>query len=94
MAELLYIILMHNAKPLDEQAVADHVRYLAALDDAGQLVLCGPFIGEEGGIVILRAVSPEAARLAAESDPFIARGYKTYELRQLEPANRENNYLL
>ena len=34
----------------------------------------------------------EEARKISESDPFIAEGFKTYELRTLEIANKENNY--
>jgi uncharacterized protein len=94
MPEFLYVILMSNIKPLDRAVVGPHVRHLAALDDAGQLVLCGPYIGEAGGIVIVRADSLAQARQIAESDPFISQGYKSYELRFFEPATRENNYLL
>jgi hypothetical protein len=35
----------------------------------------------------------EATKIA-KSDPFIASGCKSFEIRTLEPANDENNYLL
>jgi len=34
------------------------------------------------------------AKELAEKDPFIAEGYKTYELRTIELANKDNDYLL
>ena len=34
----------------------------------------------------------EEARAIAESDPFIKERYKTFELRTLGIANKENNY--
>lgn len=36
----------------------------------------------------------DQAILIAESDPFIHSGCKTYELRSLEVANKDNHYLL
>ena len=45
-----------------------------------------------GGMVVLNCKNIEEAREIAETDPFIAEGYKTYELRTLEIANKENNY--
>lgn len=40
------------------------------------------------------ADSFEEAKKIAESDPFISEGYKTFELRTLEVANKDNNYLI
>ena len=45
-----------------------------------------------GGIVILECKNIEEAKAIAESDPFIKEGYKTFELRTLNIANKENNY--
>ena len=42
----------------------------------------------------LAAGSFEEAKKIAESDPFISEGYKTFELRTLEVANKDNNYLI
>ena len=43
-------------------------------------------------MVILKCKNIEEARAIAESDPFIKEGYKTFELRTLRIANKENNY--
>lgn len=89
-----FVYLMHNLKPLTNAVVARHVDHLRALDDGGRLVFSGPFEDQPGGMVILLAESSEDAVLIADRDPFMAEGYKTYELITVIPANRENNYLL
>ena len=91
---MFYLYLMSDKKELTEQLVKDHVEYLKALDVDGKLVLCGPFSDYPGGMVVFQADSFDQAILDAESDPFIASGHKTYELRTLEVANKDNNYLL
>ena len=87
---MAYIYLMSNQKNLE--IVKKHVDHLQHLDKSGKLVLCGPFTDYAGGMVILNCENIEEARKIVESDPFIAEGYKTYELRTLEIANKENNY--
>lgn len=89
---MAYIYLMSNQKNLNLEIVKKHVDHLQHLDKSGKLVLCGPFTDYAGGMVILNCENIEEARKIAESDPFIAEGYKTYELRTLEIANKENNY--
>ena len=49
-------------------------------------------VNYDGGMVILECKNIEEARAIAESDPFIEKGYKTFELRTLSIANKENNY--
>ena len=58
------------------------------------MVLCGPFKDYGGGIVIIEAESLDKAKMIAESDPFITKGFSTYELRTLELSNKDNQYLL
>ena len=88
----LYLILLENGKPLTADAVEGHVAHLKALDEAGRLVVCGPFTDYPGGMVLVRAGSLEEAHAAAQSDPFVSGGYKTYSIRTLDWANKENNY--
>jgi len=86
--------LMKNEKPINEELIKRHVEYLRELKRLGKLVLCGPFTDYPGGMVIFLAEDLVEAINIAESDPFIASGCKSYEIRTLEPANEENNYLL
>lgn len=86
-------MLMTDKNKLDSEVVKRHVEHLKKLDEEGKLVLCGPF-SERGGMVVLNVPSYEAADGICKSDPFISGGYKTYELRTLEVAEKSNNYLL
>jgi len=76
--------------------VKKHVEYIRNLDDNGKLELCGTFKGYPGvaGMLILKVQSYEEAENICKSEPFIAEGYATYELRTLRAGNRDNNYLL
>ncbi|WP_099466599.1 YciI family protein [Konateibacter massiliensis] len=91
---MTYVYLMNNEKPLNEELIKSHVGHLKELKKQGKLVFCGPFTDYPGGMVIFLAESLEEATNIAKSDPFIASGYKSFEIRTLEPANEENNYLL
>lgn len=90
----LYVMLMDNKKVLNSEIVQKHVSHLQSLEQNGKLYLCGPFSDYAGGIEILIAGNFEEAKEIAESDPFISEGYKTFELRTLEVAASDNNYLL
>ena len=90
----MYVYLMKNEKPLNEELVKKHVEHLKSLNSQGKLVLCGPFTDFPGGMVVLSADNLEEATNIAKSDPFISSGCKTFEIRTLEEANEENNYLL
>lgn len=91
---MTFIYLMKNQKPLNEDIVKSHVEHLKKLNNKGKLVLCGPFTDYPGGLVIISAEDIAEATNIAKSDPFIAEGYKTFEIRTLELANEMNNYLL
>ena len=90
----MYVYLMKNVKPLNEEIVKCHVEHLKELKRQGRLVLCGPFTDYPGGMVAFTAGDLTEATNIAKADPFIASGCKTYEIRTLELANEENNYLL
>ena len=90
----MYVYLMKNEKPLNEELIKRHVEYLKSLKSQGKLVLCGPFTDYPGGLVIFLAENLEEATDIAKADPFILSGCKTFEIRTLEHANEENNYLL
>ncbi len=91
---MTYIYLMKNQHPLNEALVKSHVEHLKALNEQGKLILCGPFQDYPGGMVVFSAEDLKEATDIANTDPFIASGCKTYELRTLELAKEENNYLL
>ncbi|WP_242974010.1 YciI family protein [Anaerocolumna aminovalerica] len=85
---------MNNIKPLNEELIKSHVEHLKKLKSQGKLVLCGPFTDYPGGMVVFLAEDLAEAMNIAKADPFIASGCKSFEIRTLESANDENNYLL
>ncbi len=89
-----YLRRKNNLKPLNKELIKSHVDHLKELKKQGKLVFCGPFIDYPGGMVIFLAEDLAEATKIAKSDPFIASGCKSFEIRTLEPANDENNYLL
>ncbi len=90
----LYVMLMENKKELNLEVIQRHVAHLKELEASGKLFLCGPFTDYNGGMVIFNALSAKEAEELAKRDPFIHEDYKTFELRTLEWANKDNNYLL
>ena len=88
-----FVYFLDEIAKATPSAIAAHVAYLRSLDDRGLLVVCGPF-RDGGGMVCLTAASEDDARTIAEADPFVALGHRTYRLRELERATRENGYLL
>lgn len=91
---MMYMYLMQNQKPVNRELIKSHVEYLKELKRKGKLVLCGPFTDYPGGMVIFWAEDLHEATTIAETDPFIASGCKAFEIRTIEHANEENNYLL
>ena len=91
---MTYIYLMSNIKPINKELIEGHVEHLRELNREGKLVLCGPFADYPGGMVVFSANDLEEATRIAQSDPFIASGCKSFEIRTVELANEDNNYLL
>ena len=81
---------------LTKAAVERHVANLRQLDEEGHIELAGVFKGYPGvaGMYILRAESYEEAEELCGREPLVAEGFATYKLKALQPANKENNYLL
>ncbi len=99
MEQWLYVMFIEKTKTynrLTKAAVERHVENLRQLDDAGHIALAGVFKGYPGvaGMYILKADSLEEAEALCQREPLVAEGFATYKLKALQPANRENNYLL
>ena len=90
----LFVIRLYPVKSFTCDIIEAHVAHLGRLDDAGRFVLGGPLTDGSGGMVVIRAEDEADARRVAESDPFVAEGFETLELRALESASRDNGYLL
>jgi uncharacterized protein YciI len=69
-----------------------HRQYLMGLKAKGQLVACGPFTDDSGGLIIYEAASREEAEGLILSDPFHQNGvFLRWQLRPWNAvmANRE-----
>ncbi len=80
-------------RPRDEALIKAHIAFLRELDRKGQLVLAGPFEDGRGGMIIVRADSRPSAQAIAESDPFVAGGYESCEVRTWLLSCEENNHM-
>ncbi|GFZ32976.1 hypothetical protein CSC2_35020 [Clostridium zeae] len=91
---MTYVYLMKNEKPLNSDIITKHVEYLKKLKSEERLLLCGPFTDYPGGMVVFSAEGIEEAISIAKTDPLISSGCKSFEIRTIELANEENNYLI
>ena len=87
LAQRCYVIVAEPAATAGNRALATaaHLQWLAGLDAAGQLVLAGPFVSEDGastgsGMFIIRAASLADAERIAATDPYNAGGYRTFRV--------------
>ena len=99
MEQSMYMMMLEKTKTynrITKKVVEEHVANIRELDDAGKLEICGVFKGYPGmaGMYILKAESLEAAEELCKREPLVAEGFATYKLKALQPANKENNYLL
>ena len=63
-----------------------HRQYLGGLKERGQLVVCGPFMDDSGGLIVYEAASREAAEKLILDDPFHKNGiFLRYQLRPWNP---------
>ena len=99
MENWLYVMFIEKTKTytrLTKAAVERHVANLKNLDEQGHIELAGVFKGYPGvaGMYILRAGSLEDAEALCKLEPLVLEGFATYKLKALQPANKDNNYLL
>ena len=100
---MLYAIIVEDGPGSLEKRLANrpaHFERLKALQDAGHMILAGPFpaidspdpgpAGFQGSLVVAEFASLEDARSWADADPYVAAGVYTaveiYPFRQVLPA--------
>jgi uncharacterized protein YciI len=87
MPEWIYFIHPPRADVAAEMSAAeagaysDHAARLQLMLDDGSLILAGPTLGPNTGLVIFEAPDEDSARQIMDSDPVIAGGWATGELR-------------
>jgi uncharacterized protein len=71
--------------PMAQQDLRAHGAYHARLVHEGRSVAGGGYVGEEGGMAIVRAANLEEARAMLVADPAIQNGVFAAEIRQWRP---------
>lgn len=89
-----YLIFLHSIpeRALTAEVIDQHAAHLAELDDSGKLVMAGPIVERECGLIVLRIESAAEALAIAEEDPLVHGAYQTYELGTWLQSNRANDY--
>ncbi len=68
-------------KPLREQPLGPHRKYMQILANADRLLVAGPFLDDTGGIAFVRASDLPAAQAIAAGDPAVSDGIFAAEVR-------------
>jgi uncharacterized protein YciI len=69
-------------KPLSEQPLREHGRYMLDLYKRGVMRLAGRFADGSGGAMLFGADDDASAQAIVAADPAVVAGTFTYELRQ------------
>jgi uncharacterized protein YciI len=70
--------------PMKDQDLRNHFLYLRDLGQKGAVVVAGP-LGDDGGLVILRASNQEAALRMVSADPAVLAGVFVGQVRPFLP---------
>ena len=72
-------------RPMREQDLRAHAAYHARLLSEGRAFAGGGYVGEDGGLAIVRAAGLDEARAILAADPAIQNGVFVAEIRQWAP---------
>lgn len=70
-----------EGRPMAEQPLKEHGKYMLELYQVGQLHSAGPFTDDSGGAAVLQASDESEVRDLVNRDPAVADGVFVYELR-------------
>ena len=68
-------------KPLAEQPLKEHGRYMIELYGKGTLKFAGPFLDDSGGAMVFEAASEADAKAIVAADPAVVNGIMIGDLR-------------
>jgi uncharacterized protein YciI len=72
--------LIDDASPGEESRLHEHFEYLRTSLEEGKLILAGPCLDGEFGVVVFRAATEEVAVEFTTGDPAVRHGLMTAEL--------------
>ena len=67
-------------KPLTQQPLGEHGRYMLDLYSQGHIKIAGPFSDDSGGALVLYAANQDEAKNMVTKDPAVVSGVFIYEL--------------
>ena len=73
-----------EGKPISEQPLKEHGRYMLSLYEKGVMKYAGPFTDNAGGAVVLEVQDESAARQIVAQDPAVKSGVFLHELHPWE----------
>lgn len=76
-----------TGKPLGEQPLREHGRYLLSLYRQGVLKWAGPFADDSGGALVLEAEDDAAALALVRADPAVETQIFDFQLRRWSPVD-------
>lgn len=74
--------------PMHEQDLRGHVMFMRGLFEDGRLFAGGGYVGEDGGMAIVKAANAEDAHALFATDPAIVNGVFAGEVREWRPRFR------
>lgn len=79
-----------KGKPVSEQPLKEHGKYLLGLYKSGILRFAGPFADDTGGAAVLEVSSEKEAKNLLDQDPAVKVGVMVYEMRPWQLVPWEN----
>ncbi|WP_194165715.1 YciI family protein [Oceanobacillus sp. CFH 90083] len=92
-----YLVILKDKRngELSNDLLTNHVTYLKRLRQQGSLMLCGPFVDDDGAVMVFQSESVESVEELLNNDPFVyEKYYQSYEIKEFLEANDGNNWLV
>jgi uncharacterized protein len=91
-----FLILLGERQPhlLNDKLLEDHINYLKKLRVDGHLLVCGPFLDNQGAMLVIKANSEAEAMDLIKNDPFITGDYyKKFVMNEFTEVGAENDWV-
>lgn len=76
-----------TGKPMSEQPLTEHFKYMVSLYSSGVMRFAGPFAKDAGGAVVFEAATEDEALKVVRNDPAVADQFFVFELNRWDLVN-------